>query len=79
MRSGDIAGLSFGQMDFSANTIRFEQCKTGEPHELFMVSDVKDAIRDYIDSGRPKSDNPHVFMMHKAPYLPVSATAVHGI
>lgn len=79
MRSGDIAGLSFDGMDFGANTIRFEQDKTGEPHELYMVPDVRDAIRDYVDNGRPKSDDAHVFMMHKAPYLPVSAIAIHGI
>lgn len=79
MRSGDISGLTFDKVSFDEDTISFEQDKTREPHMLYLVQDVRDAIQDYIKNGRPESADGHVFIMHKAPYYPVSAIAIHGI
>lgn len=79
LRSGDIAELSFDKVNFYDNTIIFEQDKTKDPHVLYLVQDVKDALLDYINDGRPASEDNHIFMMHKAPYDSVSAIAIHGI
>ena len=79
MRSCDIASLSFKSIDFDNNTICFEQVKTKECHTVCLLPDVRDAISDYITNGRPESKDKHIFIMHKAPYSPVSAIAIHGI
>lgn len=79
LRSGDIAGLTFDKISFFNNTIMFDQEKTKDPHVIYLVQDVKDALLEYINDGRPVSEDNHIFMMHKAPYNPVSAIAIHGI
>jgi len=48
------------------------QAKTGQRVWLPLLKDVGWAIIDYIRSGRPASDCPHVFLRHTAPIGPFS-------
>lgn len=79
IRSGDISGLTFDSVDLCKCTIRFEQTKTGEPYEICLLDDVKTALIDYINNGRPESEDEHIFIMHRSPYTLVSPIAIHGI
>lgn len=54
IRSSDIAALSFENIDFTNNRIRFLQQKTDDPWESELFPEVKDALLDYIQNVRPE-------------------------
>jgi len=68
IRSGDIARLRFDDVDFRAETVRITQQKTAAEMELPLVSEVKSALRDYIDNSRPVSGSPYIFVREKPPF-----------
>ena len=57
LRSSDIAGLSFKDVDRAAKTIEIIQVKTARPMKLVMNREVEEAIDDYIKNGRPRPSN----------------------
>lgn len=67
MRAGDIAKLSFQNLDFERGYIRLVQEKTNQPWEAKMLPDVKEALRNYIDKVRPNTDSAFVFLRRRAP------------
>jgi len=69
LRTSDIAGLEFFDINWKENRINFVQFKTKEPIELPLLADVGDAIIDYLKYGRVKSDSPRVFLSTRAPYV----------
>ena len=79
IRSGDIAGLTFGEVYFEQDKILFNQEKTKDVHELFLVPDVKEALKDYIDNSRPDSDDEHVFLSYRAPHNPIDTSTIYSI
>jgi len=70
MRAGDIRQLEFENIQWSKNTIEFIQQKTNNPLQLPLTEEVKYALADYMKNGRPKVDDPHVFVRHRAPLQP---------
>lgn len=70
LRSCDICNLKFSQIDWENDTIRLNQQKTGEPIVLPLLSDVGNAIFEYICDERPKrNDNyPYIFLRAQAPF-----------
>jgi len=58
--------------------IRIAQHKTGKPLALPLTTDVGEALKDYIINGRPKFDDPHVFLSHQAPIRPIKAGSSFG-
>lgn len=79
IRSGDIAGLTFGDIDFEHDTIRFKQEKTNSFQELCLVPDVKEALTDYIENGRPHSGNERVLLGCRAPHRPIDSASIYCI
>ncbi len=79
LRSSDVVNMTFDNLNYSQNYICFEQYKTGNPQKLPLLDDVRQAIDDYIQHGRPESDSKYIFLMAYAPFAPISAIAVHGI
>lgn len=77
MRAGDIVRLSLENLDFKKGEIAFVQQKTGEPLSLPMPGQVKSALSDYINSGRPPYSGQTIFLRCKAPFLPLSASSVN--
>jgi integrase len=53
MRSGDIVNLTLDKLDFDNNTITFNQEKTGEIQQLPMLTEIRDAITEYVNNVRP--------------------------
>lgn len=79
MRAGDIVGLSLENLDFKKGKITFVQQKTREPLSLPMPEQVRTALSDYINSGRPPYGGQTVFLRYKAPFLPLSSRAVNHL
>lgn len=62
LRSCDIADLSLADIDFDNDSIEIIQNKTGEPQTLPLLPEIKAALRDYIDMGRPKTESDKIFL-----------------
>jgi site-specific recombinase XerD len=76
LRASDIAHLKFSNLDWEKNEIRFTQYKTGNPITLPLLSDVGNAIIDYLKYGRYESQSQNVFITCRAPYIPASKSTV---
>jgi integrase len=79
MRSSDIAGLSFKDIDCTAKTIKIIQAKTARPLTLVMNGEAEEAIADYIRNGRPHSPSDRIFLGSRAPYSPITAACGYAI
>jgi site-specific recombinase XerD len=77
LRSSDIAGLQFINLDWEKNRICLLQFKTKRKIELPLLTDVGEAIIDYIKYGRPDSHYQNVFISARAPYRPVTTIAIN--
>lgn len=87
IRSGDITDLKFSELDWKNDKIRINQQKTGQPLVLPLLSDVGNALMDYILHERfQREDNyPYVFLMERPPHkklncvYAVCAKAIHDL
>lgn len=79
LRSCDICGLKFSQIDWEKDKIRLNQQKTGNPVVLPLLPEVGNAIFEYIRDERPKRDDgyPFVFLRTQAPFTRI--TRLYGI
>lgn len=68
LRSSDIAGLQFSNLDWDSNTIRIIQYKTKKLITLPILADVGDAIIDYVKNSRPEAELPFVFISRFRPF-----------
>lgn len=68
LRSSDVRGLKFSNLDWDNNLIRMQQYKTKRYITLPLLSDVGEAIIDYITNGRPSSFLKNVFVTSSHPY-----------
>jgi integrase len=73
LRSGDIKGLRFDQIDWATRRLSFVQHKTGRRLELPLLDECAFAIIDYWKNERPETDDPQVFLRHRAPHQPLVA------
>lgn len=79
LRSSDVANLRFSNIDWENDRIRLIQVKTGNPLELPLLSDVGEAIINYLKNARPQTDSNHVFVRVKPPYSAFNSGAVGAI
>jgi site-specific recombinase XerD len=75
LRSIDIVNLKLGDIQWRSNTIEIVQAKTGSPLILPLLTDVGNAIADYILNGRPDSQQSYLFLRTQAPYRKLSGHA----
>jgi len=78
LRSSDIAGLTFGNLDWGQNIICLTQSKTKKVIELPLLAAVGEAIINYLKYGRPVSSLQQVFLTACAPYRPVNRLVING-
>jgi len=76
MRSGDIAQLTFKEIDFENNAIRLIQEKTLQPLELPLLPEIKEAIRNYIENTRPAVNEARIFLRNNAPYQGITTSVL---
>ncbi len=63
LRASDISRLKFEYMNWNTNTIEMPQFKTGKQLILPLLTDVGNAIIDYLKYGRPESKEPYVLLI----------------
>jgi integrase len=75
LRDCDITNLTFHEINWSHDRIALKQTKTGEPLILPLLSDVGNALMDYILHERPsrKDGYPYIFLRIQAPYNKLSS------
>lgn len=76
LRASDIACLSFGNLDWENSRITLKQYKTGKETELPLLTEIGDAIINYLKFGRARSDARNVFLSARAPYRSMTGVAV---
>lgn len=62
LRPCDVANLKFENLSLEKNIIQLVQIKTGEPVEFPLVTEIRDALEDYLENGRPVADSQYIFM-----------------
>lgn len=68
LRSSDIANLTFENISWQTNEFIFEQKKTGKSITLPILSEVGNAIIDYLKYGRPLSNGNYCFLQIVSPH-----------
>lgn len=76
LRVSDIIRLRFANLDWDKCTISIVQYKTKHEVVLPLLTDVGNAIMDYLQAERPSSDDEHVFISTRPPYKGVSRDTV---
>lgn len=79
LRVSDIAHLRFENLHWAQNTIFLKQYKTGKNISLPLLPVVGNALLDYIQYGRPKSDEQYIFLLVISPFLPIRPQTIAGL
>ena len=79
LRASDICGLKFENLLWSQNLIVLIQEKTKRRIELPLLTEVGNAIIDYLKYGRPVSDLSYVFLHANHGYLKLQEPTLHSI
>lgn len=76
LRASDIANLQFGDIDWDNNLITLTMKKTRKVIQLPLLTEVGNAIVDYLKNGRPESNLGSVFLSSRAPYVGATKACV---
>lgn len=76
LRASDIANLQFGDIDWDNSLITLTMKKTKKVIQLPLLTEVGNAIIDYLKNGRPKSNLGSVFLSSRAPYVGATKACV---
>jgi site-specific recombinase XerD len=79
LRASDIAHLKFENLHWNQHTILLRQYKTGKEITLPLLPVVGNALIDYIQYGRSKSDQQYIFLYVISPFLPIRSQAIAGM
>ncbi|GGE53490.1 hypothetical protein GCM10011391_35430 [Pullulanibacillus camelliae] len=79
LRSIDIINLKLSNIDWRNKTIAIIQQKNGRPLTLPILTDVGNALSDYILNARPQNSLPYVFLRCQSPYTKMSRSNCYAI
>ncbi|MFQ6186640.1 tyrosine-type recombinase/integrase [Sinorhizobium meliloti] len=79
MRSGEVVALRLDQIDWSGRTLRLFRLKRRQPQIYPLVPSVAEALARYIDTVRPPSSCPEVFLCMQAPRRPLKAGSIYDV
>jgi len=79
LRASDICRLKFENINWKQNYIRIKQTKTARTVELPLLTEVGNAIIDYLKFGRPESELPYIFICIGQPYDKLKEPTLHSI
>lgn len=79
LRTSDIARLRFENLHWDNSTIVLKQYKTGRNINLPLLPTVGNAILDYVQYGRPISNEQCVFLLATSPFLPVKSGTIANL
>lgn len=75
LRASEVASLSLDDVDWRAGEISVRG-KGPRRDRLPLPADVGQALADYCQRGRPRNDHRAVFLHGRAPYAPLSPSAI---
>ena len=79
MRSGEVAALRLDQIDWGGRTLRLFRLKRRQPQIYPLVPSVAEGLARYIDTVRPPSSCPEVFLCMHAPRRPLKAGSIYDV
>jgi len=79
LRSGEVRALRLEDIDWTREVITVTRSKQRKTQYYPLVTSVGDAIVSYLQQARPRCRPPEVFLSLKAPYRPLSASAVYHV
>lgn len=77
MRAGDIVSIKLSNLHLDEGRVTWVAQKNSEPMDLYISSDMVDALRDYIVNVRPDSSEDYLFLNLRAPHGPYVPKAVY--
>ena len=79
LRATDVCCLTFENIRWEQSLIVLNQQKTGGRIELPLLSEIGEAIIDYLKYGRPESTLPYIFLHTNHPYDRLNRSTLHSI
>jgi integrase len=79
MRSGEVAALRLDQIDWPGRTLRLFRLKRRQPQIYPLIPSVAESLARYIDTVRPLSSCPEVFLCIQAPRRPMKAGSIYDV
>jgi len=79
LRASDLAGLKFEHILWEQHKITFQQMKTKRSIILPLLPEIGNAIVDYLQNGRPHSEDSHCFLQLIPPYRPIDKSSIGNI
>jgi len=76
LRGCDIVNLKLSDINWESKEIRLIQSKTKKPLTVQLSGQLCNAIADYILDERPQSELKNVFLSSRAPFAPISTSAL---
>jgi site-specific recombinase XerD len=74
LRASDISAMTFDSLHKEKGTVEIVQKKTKTPLTLPLTDEIGKALNDYIENGRPQSDEEHIFLNFRGYGVPLPAT-----
>ena len=78
LRAGELAALLLEDLNWRQGRIRLSQSKNGHAAELPLLSEVCEAMADYLRTGRPACSHRQVFVFDQPP-RPMTAQAISRV
>jgi site-specific recombinase XerD len=79
IRSGEVAALRLDQIDWPGRTLRLFRLKRRQPQIYPLIQSVAESLSRYIDTVRPPSSCPEVFLRINAPCRPMKAGSIYDV
>ena len=79
LRSGEVRGLCLEDLDWTRRILRVRRNKTARVQEYPVTPTMSRTFERYLKKGRPDSACPEVFLTLRAPFRPLSASAVYDL
>src|SRR5580693_6301023 len=79
LRSGEVCRLQVQDVEWAAHRIHITRSKSGHREILPLEPSVEHAISRYVRDARPPSDQAALFLTVRAPFRPLSASALYDV
>ena len=79
LRAREIAALTLDDIDWKHNRLTVPERKAGHSTAFPLSTVVGEAVVDYLQHGRPVTEDRHVFFRAAAPRRPIGAAAVSSL
>jgi integrase/recombinase XerD len=76
MRRGEVVALRLDQVDWAGRVIRVFRLKRRQPQVYPLLPSVAEALARYIDTVRPRTSFPEIFIGLHAPQRPLTPAAI---